>query len=316
MMTLASALEPLRVANRLARRNWYTWSLHSVNGAPATGSNGVNIAVDFGLEEIDPNALLFVCGSMNPGSPAWRGVMTWLRRQNARGVALGALGTGSYLLARGGLLEGRRCTIHWESLPVVAEEFPSLQFSSHVFEIDRDRYTCAGGTAACDLILQIISDHLGDRLSGMVADSILHAARGRQDEQRLSIPGRFGVRHPKLMSVIRSMERKIEEPVRPSALAEEAGISTRQLERLFRRYLDRSPKRYYMELRLHRARNLLLQTEMSIIDVALACGFSSPSHFSKCYRTLFERTPYHDRGAPEPMTAHREVFPVQPSRGA
>ena len=305
MIAFASALEPLRIANRLTHRRCYAWSLHTADGAPVRCSNGVEIAADSGLDEIDSNSILFVCSGVDAASSATRPVLTWLRRQNARGVALGALCTGSYILAKAGLLKDRRCTIHWESLPAVAEEFPSLQFSSHVFEIDRDRYTCAGGAAASDMMLQIISNDYGDDLSGMVADMILYSARGAREEQRLSIPGRLGVRHPKLITVIQAMEMNIEEPIRPSALAEQAGMSTRQLERLFRRYLNRSPKRYYMELRLQRARNLLLQTQMSVINVALACGFASPSHFSKCYRAHFERTPYRDRGTPEALSAPR-----------
>ena len=190
-----------------------------------------------------------------------------------------------------------------------------MQFTSHLFEIDGERYTCAGGAAAGDMMLQIIANDYGDDLSGMVADMILYSARGSRVEQRLSIPGRYGVRHPKLITVIRAMEMHIEDPVRPSALAEQAGMSTRQLERLFRRYLNRSPKRYYMELRLQRARNLLLQTEMSVINVALACGFASPSHFSKCYRKYFERTPYRDRGTPEALASPRKVPQVHGVRG-
>ncbi len=305
MIAFASALEPLRIANRLTHRSCYAWTLLSPTGGPVHCSNGVEIAVDSGLEEIDSNSILFVCSGVDAAFAATRPVLAWLRRQNARGVALGALCTGAHILARAGLLEGRRCTIHWESLPTVAEEFPSLEFSSRVFEIDRDRYTCAGGAAASDLMLQLISNDYGEQLSGMVADMILYSARGPQEQQRLSVPGRYGVRHPKLTAVIRSMETNIEEPVRPCELAEEAGMSTRQLERLFRRYLNRSPKRYYMELRLQRARNLLLQTEMSVINVALACGFASPSHFSKCYRAYFERTPYRDRGTPESLASRR-----------
>jgi transcriptional regulator GlxA family with amidase domain len=123
--------------------------------------------------------------------------------------------------------------------------------------------------------------------------------RAAGEEQRLSAPARIGVRHPKLVAVVQRMEGAIEDPVSPADLATEAGMSTRQLERLFRRYLNRSPKRYYMELRLQKARSLLLQTDMSVINVALACGFTSPSHFSKCYRAQFGRTPYRERGAPE-----------------
>ncbi|MEL7348878.1 MAG: helix-turn-helix domain-containing protein, partial [Pseudomonadota bacterium] len=132
-----------------------------------------------------------------------------------------------------------------------------------------------------------------------VADTMLHmAARGDADEQRLSVPARIGVRHPKLIEIIHRMEQSTEEPISPAELARDVGMSTRQLERLFRRYLNRSPKRYYMEMRLEKARGLLMQTNLSVINVALACGFTSPSHFSKCYRAHFGRTPYRERGAP------------------
>jgi transcriptional regulator GlxA family with amidase domain len=137
---------------------------------------------------------------------------------------------------------------------------------------------------------------------------IYSTPRTDQDTQRLSIPTRIGVRHPKLSQVIQMMEGNIEDPMSPADLAEEVGMSTRQLERLFRRYLNRSPKRYYMELRLQKARNLLMQTDMSVINVALACGFASPSHFSKCYRSHYNTTPYRERGTqgnPTPPMAGR-----------
>ena len=135
-------------------------------------------------------------------------------------------------------------------------------------------------------------------MANAVADQMIYSSiRTDQDTQRLSVPTRIGVRHPKLSKVIQMMEINIEEPISPSILAKDVGMSTRQLERLFRRYLDRSPKRYYMELRLQKARNLLMQTDMSVINVALACGFASPSHFSKCYRAHYDTTPYRERGS-------------------
>ncbi len=147
-------------------------------------------------------------------------------------------------------------------------------------------------------MLKLIARRHGTDLANLVADQMIHTAiRSDKDEQRLSIPTRIGVRHPKLATVIHAMEDSIEEPISPSLLAEDVGMSTRQLERLFRRYLNRSPKRYYMEMRLAKARNLLQQTDMSVINVALACGFASPSHFSKCYRALYRTTPYRERGA-------------------
>jgi transcriptional regulator GlxA family with amidase domain len=147
-------------------------------------------------------------------------------------------------------------------------------------------------------MLQIIADDHGPDLANAVADQLIYSAiRTDQDTQRLSIPTRIGVRHPKLAGVIQRMEAAIEDPISPADLAREVGMSTRQLERLFRRYLNRSPKRYYMELRLQKARNLLMQTDMSVINVALACGFASPSHFSKCYRAHYDTTPYRERGS-------------------
>lgn len=158
--------------------------------------------------------------------------------------------------------------------------------------------TTAGGTSSIDLMLKLIAEDFGEDLANAVADQLIYSSiRTDQDTQRLSVPTRIGVRHPKLSQVIQMMETNIEEPISPSLLAKYVGMSTRQLERLFRRYLNRSPKRYYMELRLQKARNLLMQTDMSVINVALACGFASPSHFSKCYRAHYHTTPYRERGS-------------------
>ncbi len=171
--------------------------------------------------------------------------------------------------------------------------------TSELFEIDRNRFTCSGGTAAIDLMLNVIARQHGHELAAGVADQFMHERlRDQHDHQRMSLPARLGVRHPKLLAVIEMMEKDLEEPVSRTELARSAGLSTRQLERLFRKYLNRSPARYYLELRLNKARLLLLQTNMSIIDVALASGFVSASHFSKCYRDFFGRTPRKERGLP------------------
>ncbi len=202
------------------------------------------------------------------------------------------------MLARAGLLENRRATIHWENHESFSEEFDGVLLSKAVFAHDGNRLTCAGGTAVIDMMLSLIARDHGPETAAAVADQMIYSAiRTDQDVQRLSVPSRIGVRHAKLSEVIQRMEANIEEPVSPTILARDAGLSTRQLERLFRRYLARSPKRYYMELRLQKARNLLLQTDMSVINVALASGFASPSHFSKCYRAQYGATPYRERGA-------------------
>jgi transcriptional regulator GlxA family with amidase domain len=201
------------------------------------------------------------------------------------------------VLAKAGLLDGKRATIHWENHDAFLEEFEEVTLTKSIFVIDGNRMTTAGGTASIDLMLSLIADEHGEKLANAVADQQIYSTiRTDQDTQRLSVPTRIGVRHPKLSQVIQMMEGNIEEPISPSILAREVGMSTRQLERLFRRYLSRSPKRYYMELRLQKARNLLMQTDMTVINVALACGFASPSHFSKCYRAHYQTTPYRERG--------------------
>ena len=240
---------------------------------------------------------VLVCGGIDVQRATTKGILSWLRREARRGVAIGGLCTGAYALAKAGLLDGKKATIHWENQDSFIEEFEDVKLTKSVFVMDGNRFTTAGGTASIDLMLKIIADDHGEDLANLVADQLIYTSiRTDQDTQRLSIPTRIGVRHPKLGQVIRMMEQNIEEPISPATLARDVDMSTRQLERLFRRYLNRSPKRYYMELRLGKARNLLMQTDMSVINVALACGFASPSHFSKCYRAHYATTPYRERG--------------------
>jgi transcriptional regulator GlxA family with amidase domain len=297
LLPFACAIEPLRIANRMAGRTLYTWALAGEGGGEAVCSNGTAFRLDMGLDEIGRDDVLVVCGGLDVREAVTKGVLNWLRREARRGVTVAGLCTGAWALARAGLLDGRRATIHWENQDGFAEAFEAVTLTKSVFVMDGNRWTCAGGTAAIDLMLKVIAQDHGEDLANAVADQLIHSAiRTDRDTQRLSIPTRIGVRHPKLAQVIQMMESAIEEPISPSELAEDVGLSTRQLERLFRRYLNRSPKRYYMELRLRKARNLLMQTDMSVINVALACGFTSPSHFSKCYRAQYNTTPYRERG--------------------
>lgn len=300
LIAFAGAIEPLRLANLMAGRPLYDWMTVSEGGAPVTASNGVVILVDGPLGELGRDVVIIVVGGIDVKAAITRPLLTWLRRESRRVAAVGAVCTGAQALAQAGLLDGRRCTIHWENRDSFEEDFPDIELSPNIYVIDQNRYTAAGGTASTDLLLKLIARRHGAELANMVADQMIHTQiRTDKDEQRLSIPTRIGVRHPKLSTVIQMMEDNIEEPISPALLASDVGMSTRQLERLFRRYLNRSPKRYYMELRLKKARNLLLQTDMSVINVALACGFASPSHFSKCYRALYRTTPYRERGASE-----------------
>jgi len=307
MIAFATAIEPLRLANRVAQRRLYDWRLMSADGQPVTCSNGAVIQVDSGLVDQPRGTTVLVCAGLNLNRAESKPMLTWLRKQARIGVTLGGICTGAHVLARAGLLDGKRATIHWENQSAFAEDFPEVDLSNLLYCIEDGVITCAGGTSSADMMLYRIGQDLGPDLASLVADKLVHTqVRSASDEQRLSVPARIGVRHPKLVQIIQTMERSTEEPISPAELARQVNMSTRQLERLFRRYLNRSPKRYYMELRLEKARNLLLQTDMSVINVALACGFTSPSHFSKCYRAHFDRTPYRERGSPtrEPTERH------------
>lgn len=304
MIAFTAAIETLRLANRSSGRTLYVWHTLTADDQPVTASCGIELHPDERLEMAGELHTVIVCGGAEVQRFNNKTVVSWLRRMARRGADIGALCTGSYILARAGLLDGYRCTIHWENLAGFVEDFPDIEVTSELFEIDRNRFSCSGGTAPIDLMLNVIARQHGHELAASVADQFMHERiRDQHDHQRMSLPARLGVRHPKLLAVIEMMEQNLEEPLCRSDLAKNTGLSTRQLERLFRKYLNRSPARYYLELRLNKARLLLLQTNMSIIDVALACGFVSASHFSKCYRDFFGHTPRKERGLPINMEA-------------
>ncbi|GLO70425.1 AraC family transcriptional regulator [Phaeobacter inhibens] len=298
MLSFASALECLRIANRMIGREVYTWTLLAEGGGTVSCSAGTSFQVDDDLIELQRDDTILLCSGISVQEATTKKLLSWLRREARKGLKIGGLCTASYSLARAGLLDGKRATIHWENADSFNEEFDEVELTKSVFVIDGNRMSTAGGTSSIDLMLKLIASDHGEDIANSVADQLIYSSiRTDQDTQRLSIPTRIGVRHPKLSMVIQMMEANIEEPISPSILAQNVGMSTRQLERLFRRYLNRSPKRYYMELRLQKARNLLMQTDMSVINVALACGFASPSHFSKCYRAHYDTTPYRERGS-------------------
>ena len=299
MLAFSSALEPLRAANRASGRRIYDWCLISEDGGPVTSSSGVQVVCDQSINTTPRLHTAFVAS----GRPTYpdrenRAVSAWLRWQGRQGVRLGALSTGTYALAQAGLIDTARVTIHWQHLSAFAEEYPQIDVTDELFEIDGNRITCSGGEAALDMMLSLIAIDHGRELATQVAENFIHERiRDTGDPQRMALRTRLGISHPKLISVIAIMEENLEEPLARAELAGRVGLSARQLERLFRKYLGRTPTRYYLELRLHLARTLLHQTSQSILDVALACGFVSASHFSKCYREFFDRTPRQERAA-------------------
>ena len=297
MIAFSSAVEPLRMANRDAGRELYRWSLLTIDGLPEKASNGLEITPHDSLENAGDLSVLFVCGGADIAD-AWSKQLQFSLRRIAKrnNIVLGALCTGSYLLARAGLLDGYRCTIHWENIASLREEFPNVQVSDDLFMFDRDRITCAGGQSSMDMMLKLIHDRHGNKLVTHISEQFMcERIRSSNDRQRVPLHLALGSNQPKLTEAVTLMEANIEEPISLDELSNYVGISRRQLERLFQKHLNCVPTRYYLNLRLNRARLLLLQTSKSIVDIALACGFISAPHFSKCYRDLFGIPPRDER---------------------
>lgn len=299
LLAYASAIEPLRAANRLSGRTLYRWSHVSVDGMPAPASNGVTIQPDYRVGEDTTFDMLVVCAGGNPASFRDRPSFAWLRRLARRGVTLAGVSGGPYILARADLLSGYRCTIHWEHAPALLEDFPALDLRRSLFEIDRGRLTCSGGTAPLDMMHAVIARDHGIDLAHAVSEWFLQThVREGAGPQRMTLRERLGVSHPPLLRVLERMEQHIETPLSRSELARSAGVSLRQVERSFRHHLGRSLGEHYLRLRLDRARDLLRQTSMPVLEVSLACGFSSASHFSRAYRTRFRHPPRTERTRP------------------
>jgi len=296
LIAVANALEPLRMANRLVGRDVYDWSIVSLDGRATDASSGLNLSPTDALEKLGVVDIVFVCGGINVREAVSLPLLAALRRLADRRVPLGALCTGGYALARAGLLDNFRATIHWENLSSLREEFPQVRISDQLFTIDRDRYTCSGGTAPLDLMLNLIQLKLGPRISQLVSEQfIVDRVRKDTDRQYVPLRAQLGISHRGLIRVAQLMEENIEKPLSLDKIAKATGLSRRQIERLFKRDLNCVPKRYYLEMRLKRARELLLQTAMPIMDITAACGFQSPPHFSKCYRSQFGYPPSTER---------------------
>ncbi|HET8728857.1 MAG TPA: GlxA family transcriptional regulator [Alphaproteobacteria bacterium] len=303
MLALVCALEPLRVANRFAGP-LYSWHLVSDDGRPVTASNSVPMVVEGRLSEARDLSMLIVCASYDPEAAVTAAMLSQLRQLSRFGTALGSLDSGCFVLARAGLLDGYRVTLHWESVPAFAERFPKVETSMGLFEIDRDRLTSPGATASLDMMLHLIRTRHGEELAMAVTDQIVYQrVRGPAASQRLAVGDRLRVTDPVVIRAVETMEDAIEEPLSAAALADAAGTTERQLERLFRRHLDTTPKRFYLNLRLERARQLLVDTDMRVVEVAVACGFGSAAHFARAYKARYGKPPtsHRPRAVPPPL---------------
>jgi transcriptional regulator GlxA family with amidase domain len=303
MIAFTMAIEPLRLANRMLGYECYRWRLASYDGKPVKASNAVSVEVNTSLTDERRNlfgenrpSMVFVCSGIDVEKYDNKSVLAWLREEHNRGVAVGGLCSGAHILAMAGLLSGKRCAIHWENLPGFSEAFPKAEVYADLYEIDGTIHTCAGGTAALDMMLGLIGQDHDDNLVNRICEMALtDRVRNPHDRQRLPLRARLGVQNAKVLSIIELMEAHLAEPLSLLEIADGAGLSRRQIERLFRQEMGRSPARYYLEIRLDRARHLLIQSTMPVVEVAVACGFVSASHFSKCYRELYNRSPQQER---------------------
>ena len=295
MMGFVSAVEPLRVANRFGGQ-LYRWHILSLDGGAVVASNGMSVNADAALEPLKKGATLWVMASVDPLKFCTPALEHWLRRLDHEGVILGAIDTGAFVLAKAGLLDGYRLTLHWEALDALKESYPKLQATQELFEIDRRRITSAGGTASIDMMLDLIGQAHGPDLSIKVSEQfVLGRIRPRKDHQRMQIATRYGINNKKLVQVIGVMEQHTEPPLSTLELADGIQVTRRQLERLFRLHLNDTPSNFYLGLRLEKARQLLRQSDMSVLEVSIACGFESPSYFTRSYRARFTRCPREDR---------------------
>ncbi len=303
----ACALEALSLANlHPSGQTFYTWRLIGETGAPVSAYNGITTAVDATLPELDRHETLVVCAGEDAAQGSTKVVLNWLRREARKGMNIGALSSGAYVLALAGLLGGKRVTTHWEYHDALVELLPDVTVETSLFSVDGRVFTSAGGAASMDMMLDRIHSDYGSDLATWVADQMVYTdPRSATHGQRLSRRARPDLSHGKLSMAMQIMEHNLEEPLRPDEIAAMIALSTRQLERLFARHLGMSPKRHYLQLRLEKARGLLRQTSLSVTDICVACGFHSLSHFSKSYRAAFGLSPGQEkRGTAKIWPAH------------
>ena len=303
MMSVVSSVEPLRAANRLSGTSSYAWRFYSEDGQPIAASNGMIVNVAGGIKDIagDPSDVdfLFVCAGTDPNPPNRARLHAALRQCARAPMVLGSLSSGTFVLARAGLLDGYRSTVHWEFRPAFEEEFPELEYSPGLYVIDRDRWTGSGGVAGLDMMLHLVERDHGPALSRAVANWFqIDRIRNAAINQRSGQLDRMETLPSPLQKSIELMMANIETPLKMDEIAEIAGLRLRRMERMFRANLGTSPAHFYRGLRLERARELLLHTNLSTLEIGVLTGFSSSSHFAMAFQKQYGMRPTDARHPP------------------
>ena len=296
MIAFSSTVEPLREANSVAGRQVYDWKVLSHDGRAVRASNGLTINVDGSIEDACNCAMIIVVSSFDPHRYTTDPMLVWLRRHAHRGVAIGAVETGAYVLARARLLDHYKATIHWENMESFVEEFPKVRLTGRIFEIDRKRFTASGAAAAMDMMLHFIAQHLGQKVASAVAEEFIYnRMRGPESPQRLEAAERMNTRHPRMRRLLKLLDSHLEDRLEVAEMAATERISEREVRRLFRIHLGSSPQAYHRSLRLQKARLMLRQSDMLVADVAIHCGFASSSDFSRAFKRQFRQKPLDER---------------------
>ena len=292
MLSVTAAIEPLRQANRLLGREAYQWRLISHDGEAVLASNGMTVTADGVLGDGQRTDFLFVCAGLEADPPYRARLNAGLGRAARGDVVLGSLSAGTFILARAGLLEGYRSTVHWEFQPAFQEEFPHLESSPGLYVIDRDRWTGSGGITGMDMMLGLIERDHGPGLSRSVGNQFqIDQIRNAAIHQRPGHLARLDTLPGPLQQAVNIMLANIEEPLRMDELADQLGLNLRRLERMFKAHLQAAPAQVYRRLRLEKARDLLLHTNLPTLEVACLTGFASSSHFAMAYQRQFGQRP-------------------------
>lgn len=292
MLAFTAALEPLRAANQLSGQTLFEWQVFSEDGGQVTGSNGVPLMPDGPLPREAVPGYVLICGGVEPEVRTTALLADWTRAQWRRGRIVGSLCSGAYTLARAGILKGKTFTLHWENVPGFREVYPDLEPVRRLYCIDDRVITCAGGVAAAEMMLKLITDHCGPDLGQAVMSMcLLPHRRMAEDDQMTSLASRLGTRNEHLVKAVAFLEAHIEEDFHLEDCAAHVGVTRRQIQRLFRQYLDVTPIQYMNTLRLQRGRILLSETNMSVLEVAVSCGYVSSSHFAKSFRKKYGVSP-------------------------